>query len=100
MRGDDLALTPTEADSNAVLKGTVQHQVLEGAAAVAFIDGTSLAIDVDCRADSGSFSGPVRYAIAASLEVSATVQIDLHAQVRDRLRAEVRDRARAQVPSP
>jgi hypothetical protein len=96
---DDLALVPTEADHNAVIKGTTQHQVLEGDAAVAFVDGSSLAIDVDCRSDAGSLPGSVRYALAASLEVSTAVQIDLHQQVQAQLRTEVRERARAQVPA-
>lgn len=96
---DELALTPTEADHNAVVKGTIQHQVLEGDAAVAFVDGAALAIDVDCRVDAGSIAGPVRYALAASLEVSAAVSVDLHEQVRSQLRAAVRERARAQVPA-
>lgn len=94
---DELALAPTEADHNAVVKGTVQHQVLEGDSAVAYVDGSDLAIDVDCRVDAGSLPAPVRYGLAASLEVSTSVQIDLHQQVQSRLREEVRERARAQV---
>lgn len=96
---DELAVAPTEADHNAVVKGTTQHQVLEGDAAVAFVDGSRLVIDVDCRSDAGSMPAPVRYALAASLEVSTSVQADLHEQVEARLRTEVRERARAQVPA-
>lgn len=96
---DELAVDPAEADRYAVEKGTVQHQVLEGDAAVAFVDGAALAIDVDCRADAGSLTSPVRFGLAASLEVSPRVRVDLHAQVAALLRQEVRDRARAQVPA-
>lgn len=96
---DELALRPVEADHAAVLKGTVQHQVLEGEEAVAFVDGTDLVIDIDCRADAGSFPSPVRFGLAASLEVAANVQIDVHAEVLSTLRQEVRQRARAQVPT-
>lgn len=96
---EDLAVAPTEADANAITKGTVQHQVLEGSSAAAFASGTSLAIDVDCRGELERFPSPVRYALAASLEVSPDVQIDVHAQVRTLLRADVRERARAQVPA-
>jgi hypothetical protein len=96
---DDLALRPVEADHAAVLKGTVQHQVLEGDAAVAFVEGSELAIDVDCRSDGGSFPAPVRFGIAASLEVSPTVRLDIHRDVVARLRQLVRDRTRAQVPA-
>lgn len=96
---EDLALTPVEADHNAMIKGTIQHQVLEGDATVAFVDGSDLAIDVDCRSDTGSLPGPVRFALAASLEVSTSVRVDLHEQIQAQLRTEVRERARAQVPT-
>lgn len=76
-----LAVEPIEADHNAVLRGTVQHLVLEGAAVVGFVAGTDLTISVDCRVDAGTLTAPVRYALVASLEVNASVQADLHAQV-------------------
>lgn len=96
---DDLRVSPVEADANAVFKGTVQHQVLEGTAAAGYVAGSSLAIDVDCRIDAGSLKNPVRYGIAASLEVATSVAVDLHAEVRTQVRAVLRDRARAQVPT-
>lgn len=92
---DDLAVAPVEADTNAVFKGTVQHQVLEGSAAVGYVAGSNLAIDVDCRVDAGTLDGPVRYGIAASLEVAASVAVDLHAEIRAQVQAAAR--ARAQV---
>ncbi|MGH9114158.1 MAG: S8 family peptidase [Acidimicrobiales bacterium] len=94
---DELGVAPTEADHYAVEKGTVQHQVLEGDAAVAFVQGSMLSIEVDCRADAGAFPAPTRYGLAASIEVAESVQIDIHDEVRARLREEVRERARAQV---
>lgn len=94
---DELALTPVEADHNAVVKGTVQHQILEGASAVAFAEGDSLSIDVDCRVDAGRLERPVRYAIAASLEVAPTVRMDLHEQVRLAQRALVQQQLRGRV---
>ena len=94
-----LAVEPTDADHNAILRGTVQHQVLEGAAAVAFVAGTALEISVDCRVDAGSLRAPVRYAIVASLEVKPSVQVDLHNQVRVGLRTELRQRLRAEASS-
>lgn len=94
---DEIGVAPVEADHYAVEKGTVQHQVLEGDAAVAYVQGSMLSIAVDCRADAGSFPAPVRYGIAASIEVAETAQVDVHGEVRARLREEVRARARAQV---
>ena len=94
---DELGLSLVEADHNAVQKGTVRHQVLHGRAAVAYTAGSSLAIDVDCRVNAGSLSGPVRYALVASLEVASTVQADIHNQVRQLLRAQVQERIRGRV---
>ena len=91
---DELAIAPMEADHNAVQKGTVQHQVLEGDSAVAYAEGDSLAIDIDCRVDAGRIERPVRYAVAASLEVAPTVQIDLHDQVRTAQRVRIQQQLR------
>lgn len=91
---DDIGVGPTEADHNAVLKGTVQHQVFEGAAATGYADGSALAIDIDCRSDAGSLQAPVRYGLAASLEVGASVRSDIHNEIRARLREQIRERAR------
>lgn len=93
----DIGVVPVEADHNAVLKGTVQHQVLEGTDAVAYVAGSALMVEVDCRSDAGTMPAPARYALVASLEVATAVQVDLHAEVRNRLRAQVRERDRAQV---
>ena len=90
---DDLSVAPTEADHNAVLKGTVQHQVFEGFAATVYADGAELTIDVDCRSDGGTLRTPVRYGLAASLEVGPAVRADIHNQIRSRLREHVRERA-------
>jgi hypothetical protein len=87
-----LALGSFEADRRAAVRGTVQHEVLDGRRATVFIDGDSIAIDVDCRVDVGSTTTETRYGIAASLEVGASVQADIHNEVRQQLRA------RAEVP--
>ena len=87
---DRLGLGRTEADYNAARRGTVQHEVLEGTDAVAFAAGSALAIDVDCRVDAGKLDTPIRYGIAASLEMATTVQADIHAQVRQGLQVQLR----------
>jgi hypothetical protein len=94
---DELAVVPVEADHNAVRKGTLQHQVLEGRAAVAYADGESLNINIDCRSDAGRLARPVRYAVAASLELGATVQVDLHEQIRSAQRVRIQQQLRGQV---
>lgn len=94
---DELAVAPIEADHFAVEKGTIQHQVLEGDSATAFVKGSTLTIDIDCRADTGAFPAPIRFGLAATIEVAEHMKVDIHNEVRTRLRQEVRERARAQV---
>jgi hypothetical protein len=64
-----------------VRNGTVQHELIEGRAALAFAAGDSLRINVNCRVDAGRLDAPVRYGLVATLEVGVTVAIDLHAGV-------------------
>lgn len=85
----------TEAYHHAVVNGTVQHEVLEGTEAVAFVDGDVLAIEVDCRID-GAGAPPIRYGIAASLEVAPTLRSDIHEEVRQGL-IQIQQRQQQQI---
>ena len=62
-------------DHNAVQRGTVQHEVLEGSKAVAFQDGDNIVIKVNCRADAGDITEPIRYGLAVTLEVAEGISI-------------------------
>lgn len=87
-----LGLERAQAHHSAVRKGTVQHEILEGATASAFAPGDALTINVDCRIDAGRAESPIRYGLAASLEVGTSVRADVHAQVRQLLRVRLRER--------
>lgn len=87
-----VGVTRREADHNAVRRGTVQHEVFEGHDAVAFVQGDAIVIEVDCRIDAGALNAPVRFGIAASLEMAATVQADIHLQVQQQLRIQLQQR--------
>ena len=73
------------ADHRATQRGTVQHEVLEGDRAMAFQDGDTIAIKVNCRADAGEIPAPIRYGLAVTLEVAEGVGIPVYQEVRDRL---------------
>ena len=90
-------MEPIDAHHNALLRGTVQHQVLEGADAVAFSQGDVLSINIDCRVDTGRLRAPVRYALAVSLEVGTSIQTDLFVQVRQGLQQLIQERQRQQI---
>lgn len=91
----NLGGTRQQADANAVKMGTVQHEVFEGQRGLAFSDGATCQVHVDCRVDAGRLTDPVRYGLAVSIEMAEAVKADIHHQVRQALRTEVR--ARSQV---
>ena len=73
------------ADYRAVQRGTVQHEILEGGNATAFQDGDAIVIKVNCRADAGVITQPIRYGLAVTLEVAEDLNIPIYEEVRDRL---------------
>jgi hypothetical protein len=91
---DPLGVARTEADHNAVTNGTVQHEVLEGSSAVAFIEGDTMSIEVDCRVDAGRLESPVRYALVASIEVAEDIGVDIHSEVQSALQVAAQQRIR------
>lgn len=90
-----LQVDRAEADSRAVRRGTLQHEIFEGARATAFTDGTNLEIQVNCKADAGELEGEVPYAIAITLEVPQAVNLPIYQEVQTRI--EIQPRARVPV---
>jgi len=89
---DSLQLKRLDADHEVVRRGTVQHEIMEGEAAVPIAAGDSLEITVSCRAEAGRLQEHVPYALIVSLEVAQPLGVDIHEQVRvalDRLRPPV-----------
>ena len=82
---NDIAPTRLYADHQAVLRGTVQHEVLEGYSAVPFQDGEAIGVKVNCRADAGTIDDPIRYGLAVTLEVGESVNIPIYEEIRQRL---------------
>lgn len=86
----------TDADHDAVTRGTVQHEVLEGDAAAAINDGDTMPIQVNCRADGATkLTDPVPYALMVSLETTRPLAVSIYDQVRvalDQLREAARIR--------
>ncbi|MDP3723958.1 MAG: S8 family peptidase [Candidatus Omnitrophota bacterium] len=74
-----------EANWQAVQRGTVQHEILEGDRASAFVDGDNIEILVSCRSDAGTLEEAVPYAIAITLEIAEEIGIDIYNEVRVRI---------------
>lgn len=73
----------------AALRGSVQHEILEGEDAVAFVDGQRFECKVNCAADAGELTGKVRFALCVSLEVAIDSGISVYQEVRDRIKPPV-----------
>ena len=90
----ELQVKRKEADWRAVQRGTLQHEVLEGEKAAAFIDGDNLEIEVSCRADAGVLEESVPYALAVTIEVAEEIGVDIYNEVKARVQT-----ARVEVAS-
>ena len=73
----------------AALRGSVQHEILEGEDAVAFVDGNRFECKVNCAADAGDLTGKIRFAVCVSLEVGIGSGIPVYQEIRDRIRPPV-----------
>lgn len=87
-----LRLDRINADYHQVLRGTVQHEVLEASNLIAaFVDGENIAFRVTCRADATPhLDDRVPYALAITLEVAEGVAIPIYARLREGIRQQVR----------
>ena len=80
-----IATNRKDADYQAVQRGTLQHEVLEGDQAVPYQDGTNLVVKVNCRSDAARIREPIRFALAVTLEVAESLDIPVYQEIRERL---------------
>ncbi len=87
-----LHLGRINADHNQVLRGTVQHEVLEGNNQIAvFLEGREIAFQVTCGADATNrLDEQIPYALAITLEVGDGVGIPIYTRLREGIRQQVR----------
>lgn len=96
---DTLSVSRTSAQWQAVQRGTVQHEVLEGDKVSAFTSDDSIKIQVNCRPDAGALSDPIPYCLVASLEVAEGINVPIYQEIRDRIRTEIRQQTRVSTDS-
>jgi hypothetical protein len=90
-----LWLTPPQTELNvkrinsvhdrAAQRGTLQHEILEGDDAVAFVDGDRFECKVNCAADAGDLVVNVPFALCVTLEVAAEAGIPIYEEIRTRI---------------
>ncbi len=86
---NDVAPKRLDADHRASRRGTLQHEILEGNQAVSLQDGDDIIIKVNCRADAGEITEPIKYALAVTLEVAEGLDLPIYQEIRDRLAVRV-----------
>ena len=71
-----------QANWQAVQRGTLQHEILEGEDAAVFEDNKHLEIQVSCRADAGTLEEAIPYALITTLEVAEEIGVEIYDEVR------------------
>jgi Subtilase family len=77
------------AEFRSAQRGTLQHEILEGESAVAYVDGDTLKFKINCAADAGALIGKVRFALCVSLEVAPNMNIPIYQEIRARVAAQI-----------
>lgn len=81
-----LGVKRVDVDHDAVLRGTVQHEVLEGTDAVPIADGDTMPVHVNCRREAAASSDePIPYAVLVSLETAEPLEIGVYDQLKAKI---------------
>jgi hypothetical protein len=84
----NLRVKRSDVDHDAVCRGTVQHEALEGTNAVPINDGDIMPVQVNCRPDAATkIEASVPYALLVSLETAQPLAVSIYAQVKTKLDA-------------
>ncbi len=75
-----------EADSRAVVRGTVQHEIFEGDKATAFESDSNLKIQINCRADAGDLTQAVPYGLVFTFEIAENLNLPIYQEIATRIR--------------
>lgn len=90
-----------DAEHNSVRRGSLQHEIVQGAIAMVFGDDDTFPIHVECMDDAQHLGAgkTVRYALVVSIETAEQTSTTIHDEVRERLRQKARESARGRVQS-
>lgn len=86
-----LRLERVDADHNQVLRGTVQHEVLEGKRRIsAYEEDGHILLNVACKADGTAIlDEAIPYGLAVTLEIAENIDVPIYEQIRERIRPQV-----------
>jgi hypothetical protein len=83
-----LGVDNANLDQDSAERGTVVHQVFEGAKGRAFADD-NMSIRVSCREQAGGLTEDIPYAFAATLEVADALALPIYNEIREHVRPQV-----------
>ena len=81
-----LEVDRAEVHSKAVVRGTVQHELLDGTDAPVFADGDRFGVSVTSRAGAGALQDDIRFGLVATLETAIEADVAVREQMRQRVR--------------
>ena len=81
-----LEVDRAEVHSDAAVRGTVQHELLDGTDAPVFGDGDRFGVSVTARARAGALVDDIRFGLVATLETKIEAGIAVREQMRARVR--------------
>ena len=81
-----LEVDRAEVHSPAAVRGTVQHELLDGTDAPLFGDGDRFGVSVTARARAGALEDDIRFGLVATLETAIEADIAVREQMRQRVR--------------
>ncbi len=83
---DLLEVDRSEVHSDAAVRGTVQHELLDGTDAPVFGDSDRFGVSVTARAGAGALEDDIRFGLVATLETAIEADIAVREQMRQRVR--------------
>ena len=91
----ELNLSQDIFDFKTTGNGTVQHHVLKGRGADAFVEGATLKVKVNCKQDAPGLpkTEKTRYALAVTFAIPVDSRIEIYEQIRVGIEQQVRVRA-------
>ena len=91
----------TEAEHNAVRRGSCQHEIIEGNRAMVFGTGDTLPIHVECMDDAQRLraGNHIRYGLVVSVETAVETSTTIHEEIRTQIQARARAQVRPRVQS-
>ncbi len=86
-----LKLNRVDSDNKQVLRGTVQHEILEGEGQIsAYEEDGHILLHVTCKADATEkLDQAIPYGLAVTLEVAEGVDVAIYEQIRARIKPQV-----------